>query len=41
MGGSALSEEMGSEAEKKPGASAPAGKGETPAAPVKTPAKEK
>jgi preprotein translocase subunit SecG len=46
-GGSALSEQIGSDADKKPGATAPAstdkqppaGKGTSPAAPVKTPAK--
>ena len=41
VGGSALSEQMGSGAEKKPGATVPAGKGETPATPVQSPAKEK
>jgi preprotein translocase subunit SecG len=41
VGGSALSEQMGSEAEKKPGATAPAGKGETTAAPVGAPANQK
>jgi preprotein translocase subunit SecG len=48
VGGSALSEGMGGAAETKPGVNAPsstekqppAGKGEAPAAPVKSPAKQ-